>query len=57
MLTLLADVLMTATGQSRRHDRYPDRHDDHPWADRFVPQHRQPPSHDPYRFNPYRDLW
>ena len=58
MLTILADVLMSLTGQHKtRHDRYPDSHADNPWADRFVPRHRRSPRDDAYRFDVQRDFW
>lgn len=50
MFSLLADSLMNATRQKN----YPETKD---WADRFVPDHRRRQRPDPYKFNPYRDLW
>ncbi|MBT0957724.1 hypothetical protein IV417_10010 [Alphaproteobacteria bacterium KMM 3653] len=51
MLTILADALMTATrgnGGKPQHDA---------WASKKGPRWRGHPAADPYKFNPYRDLW
>lgn len=56
MLTLLADMLFTATG--RRHPRPPVQPDrSHFWAGRFDGRERLDPTKPPYRFNRHRDLW
>ena len=54
MLTLLADMLFTASRQSPT--RRPDRTSD--WENRFMPGDLDRNTvHRRYRFNPYRDLW
>jgi hypothetical protein len=58
MLTILADMLMTASGQEHLEtNRYgKPRHSDH-WAGRFDAKKDADATRPSYRFNRFRDLW
>ena len=58
MLTILADMLLTASGQMHHHARHrkPGDSRDH-WAGRFNTTAHHDQTMPPYRFNRFRDLW
>jgi hypothetical protein len=55
MLSILADVLLIATGQHPVH-KHPNRHADADWNDRFISSRMQGLDYQGHRFNPKRDL-
>ena len=55
MLSILADVLMIATGQ-RPSQKHPSRHPDADWNDRFISSRMQGLDYQNRRMNTRRDL-